>query len=104
LRCCPETFVLVLYVARQHPEVANPTNAILKGQSLIPEMEHYISLHPEARVLILEFDFYTGSPTSLELRRHLASTTVSLYASEPTVDMLNIACVADGATDICKVA
>jgi hypothetical protein len=91
------------YVARQHPEMANPTSAILKGQFFIPEIE-YISLNPEVRVLFLGFDFYTGSPAILELRRHPAFTTASLDASEPAVDVLKIACIADGASDICKAA
>lgn len=88
------------FVTRQHPELATPSTSILKGHFLLPEIERYISLNPTVRVLLLDFDFYTGSQAILSLRRLLACPTPPPDALESPVDMLKIACVADGATQI----
>lgn len=68
----------------QHPGTRD--NAVLKGHFLLPELERYLSFNPQFRVLVVEFDFYTGSSAILELQRVLG----------PSVDVLKIACVADG--------
>lgn len=70
----------------QHPSTKD--NTVLKGHFLLPELERYISLNAHLRVLVVEFDFNTGSSAILELQRVLG----------PSIEVLKIACVADGVT------
>lgn len=70
----------------QHPGTRD--NTVLKGHFLLPELERYLSFNPQFRVLVIEFDFYTGSSAILELQRILGSN----------VDVLKVACVADAVT------
>lgn len=70
----------------QHPSTKD--NAVLKGHFLLPELERYLSLNTHLRVLVVEFDFNTGSSAILELQRVLG----------PSIEVLKIACIADGVT------
>lgn len=70
----------------QHPSTKD--NAVLKGHFLLPELERYLSLNTHLRVLVVEFDFNTGSSAILELQRLLG----------PSIEVLKIACIADGVT------
>lgn len=70
----------------QHPSTKD--SAVLKGHFLLPELESYLSLNTNLRVVVVEFDYNTGSSAILELQRVLG----------PNVDVLKIACIADGVT------
>lgn len=70
----------------QHPFTKD--NAVLKGYFLLPELERYLSLNTHLRVVVVEFDYNTGSSAILELQRVLGCN----------VEVLKIACIADGAT------
>lgn len=75
-------------VRAQHKSTKD--SLVVKGKFLLPELEHYISHNPQIRILVIEFDFYTGSPAILELKRVLG----------PEINLLKVACVADGVTQI----
>lgn len=70
----------------QHPFTKD--NAVLKGHFLLPELERYLLLNNHLRVVVVEFDYNTGSSAILELQRILGSN----------VEVLKIACIADGVT------
>lgn len=72
----------------QHPGTRDST--VLKGHFLLPELEHHLAQNPHTRVLVVEFDFYTGSSAILELQRILG----------PDVNVVKVAAIADGVTQI----